>query len=200
MTVVNNELLPARGGAILAANHQAFCDSIFLPASTRRRVYFIAKDEYFRDPKTSWLFKALGHVPMDRTGGSSSRDALQTAARLVLDGKVVAMYPEGTRTPGDVVYRGKSGVARLAAMTGAPVVPVAIQGTNRVQPIGSNFWRPFKRVRLTYGQPLAALAPGSSPLEYRLYTEALMKQLAELGGFAWRDQDPPRRKVQQGQS
>ncbi len=193
--VSDRQRLPRRGGAILAANHQSFCDSVFLPASTRRRVYFIAKDEYFRNPKTAWLFRALGHVPMDRAGGSSARDALQTAARLLLAGKVVAMYPEGTRTPGDAIYRGKTGVVRLAAMTGAPIVPVSIVGSNRVQPIGARIWRPRRTVTLAYGEPIAALAPGSSPAEYRAQTQQLMAQLASLSGLPLRDEDPPRRST-----
>src|SRR5215213_8268766 len=130
------EHLPADGPVILASNHVSFCDSIFLPLVLKRRVTFVAKAEYFDDPKTAWFFRAVGQIPIRREGGSASAGAL-AAARGVLDaGGVFGIYPEGTRSPDARLYRGHTGVARLALQCRAPIIPVAMIGTREAQPIG----------------------------------------------------------------
>src|SRR5476651_515432 len=96
--IEGREHLPTRGPVILAANHRSFLDSIFMPLVVGRRVTFVAKAEYFDDPKTAWFFRAVGQIPIRREGGSASERALESATEVLRAGKVFAIYPEGTRT------------------------------------------------------------------------------------------------------
>ena len=121
-----------KGPVILAANHRSFLDSIFLPLVLRRRVTFVAKAEYFDDPKTAWFFRAVGQIPIRREGGSAAEGALAAATDVLESGGVFAIYPEGTRTRDGYLHRGHTGVARLALATGAPIVPVGLVGDRRV--------------------------------------------------------------------
>src|SRR5437763_8141179 len=123
------EHLPRSGSAILASNHISFCDSIFLPLVLRRRVTFVAKAEYFDDPKTAWFFRAVGQIPIRREGGSASAGALAAATDVLRSGELFGIYPEGTRSPDGRLYKGKTGVARLAIANNVPIIPVAMVGT-----------------------------------------------------------------------
>src|SRR3954470_10377669 len=114
------EHVPTRGPVILASNHVSFCDSIFLPLVLRRRVTFVAKAEYFEDPKTAWFFRAVGQIPVKRGGGPAGQRALESAREVLESGAVFGIYPEGTRSPDGRLYKGHTGVARLAVETGAP--------------------------------------------------------------------------------
>lgn len=152
------ENLPERGGAILASNHLAVADSFFLPLVIRRRVTFLAKREYFTTPGLrGWLkrqfFSAAGQVPIDRSSASAAQAALDTGARLLAQGELLGIYPEGTRSPDGRLYKGKTGVARLALKAGVPVIPVAMIGTDKVSPIGKKMWRPYP-VEIRVGTPL----------------------------------------------
>src|SRR6202521_3992688 len=120
------EHVPNEGPVIMASNHVSFCDSIFLPLVLRRRITFVAKAEYFEDPKTAWLFGALGQIPIRREGGSASARALDAARGVLERGELFGIYPEGTRSPDGRLYKGHTGVARLALQTGAPVLAVAM--------------------------------------------------------------------------
>src|SRR5579862_1890558 len=131
------DFVPGRGPVILASNHQSFIDSIFLPLCVRRRVTFVAKAEYFETWKTAWFFRAVGMIPLKRDGGSASERALAAARDVLMAGGVLGIYPEGTRSPDGRLYRGHTGVARLAVQCGAAVVPVAQFGTAEVQAIGA---------------------------------------------------------------
>ena len=138
--------VPAHGPAILASNHLSFSDSIFLPLVLRRRITFVAKAEYFDDPKTAWFFRAVGQIPIRRGGGSASQRALDSAMDVLQDGNLFGIYPEGTRSPDGKLYKGHTGVARLALQSGAPVIAVAMIGTREAQPIGQakpNFFSPI---------------------------------------------------------
>ena len=139
---------------ILAPNHVTFLDSMFLPLVLRRRVTFVAKAEYFDSWKTAWFFRAAGQIPMRREGGSASERALAAARDVLKEGKVLGIYPEGTRSPDGRLYRGHTGAARLALGCGATIVPVGLVGTSLVQPPGSNRPRPFKKVTVRFGAPL----------------------------------------------
>src|ERR1700704_5516291 len=108
------EHIPPGGAAILASNHVSFSDSIFLPMVLRRRVTFVAKAEYFDDPKTAWFFRAVGQIPIRREGGSASAGALLAANEVLQSGGLFGIYPEGTRSPDGRLYKGHTGVARLA--------------------------------------------------------------------------------------
>lgn len=152
------EHIPASGPVILASNHLAVADSFFLPLVVRRRITFLAKSEYFtgtglKGAFKRWFFTVAGQVPIDRTDADSAQAALHTAQRLLAQGKLLGMYPEGTRSPDGRLYKGKSGLARLALETGVPVIPVAMIGTDVVNPPGSKMWR-FGRVTVRFGRPM----------------------------------------------
>jgi 1-acyl-sn-glycerol-3-phosphate acyltransferase len=150
--------IPSSGPAILASNHLAVMDSFFLPLVVRRRITFLAKAEYFTGTGLKgwfhrWFFNAAGQVPIDRTDADAAQAALNTAERLLGQGKLLGMYPEGTRSPDGRLYKGKTGLARLALETGVPVIPVAMIGTNVVNPPGTSMLR-FGRVTVRFGKPM----------------------------------------------
>ena len=152
------EHIPSSGPAILASNHLAVADSFFLPLVVSRRITFLAKSEYFtgtglKGTLKRWFFTAAGPVPIDRTDSDAAQAALETAQRLLAEDKLLGMYPEGTRSPDGRLYKGKSGLARLALETGVPVIPAAMIGTDVVNPPGSKMWR-FGRVTVKFGKPM----------------------------------------------
>jgi 1-acyl-sn-glycerol-3-phosphate acyltransferase len=152
------DYVPRSGPMILASNHLAVADSFYLPLVVSRRITFLAKAEYFtgtglRGWFKRWFFTAAGQVPIDRTDADSAQAALDTAARVLGEGKLLGMYPEGTRSPDGRLYKGKTGLARLALEIGVPVIPVAMNGTDVVNPPGSKMWR-FGRVRVKFGKPM----------------------------------------------
>jgi 1-acyl-sn-glycerol-3-phosphate acyltransferase len=193
------EYLPATGAVIVAPNHVAFCDSLFVPLVIRRRVTFVAKAEYFDSWKTAWFFRAAGQIPMRREGGSASERALATARQVLEEGGILGIYPEGTRSPDGRLYRGHTGVARLALGCGVTVVPVGIVGTTDVQPRGSNFLHPFRRVAIRFGPPLdVARFAGTSatdPLALRTVTDELMFEIRRLSGQVYVDRYAKRHGV-----
>lgn len=193
-TIEGLENVPERGGAILASNHLAVADSFFLPLLVPRRITFLAKREYFTQPGlVGWFkkqfFTGVGQVPVDRSGGSAARAAMDTATRLLGEGNLLGIYPEGTRSPDGKLYKGKTGVARMALEAGVPVVPVAMVGTDRVNPIGSRMWRP-RKIRIRIGEPIdfsryEGMA-GDRFIE-RSMTDEIMYDLMELSGQTYVD-------------
>lgn len=152
------QFVPSSGPVILASNHQSFVDSVVIPLVLPRRVTFLAKAEYFEGTGLSgWLcrryFLAMGHVPVQRGQGRAVWGAVRVAQGVLARGGALAIYPEGTRSLDGRLYRGRLGVARLTLLTGAPVVPVALAGTERVQPVGSRVPRPHP-VTVRFGAPL----------------------------------------------
>ncbi len=188
------EHVPKRGPAIIASNHLSFSDSIFLPLVVRRRVTFVAKAEYFTGRGIKgWLvrmfFTGTGTIPVDRTGGRAAHAALRTQQRVLQAGQLAGIYPEGTRSPDGRLYRGKTGVARLALETGAPVVPLAMLNSDEIQPPGKLLPR-IRRVRMRFGAPLdfsryAGMA-GDRFVE-RAVTDEIMYRLMELSGREYVD-------------
>jgi len=179
------EHLPPEGAVILASNHVSFSDSIFLPMVLRRRVTFAAKAEYFDDPRKGWFFRAAGQIPIRRGGGSASDDALDAAAGVLEAGGVFGIYPEGTRSPDGRLYRGHTGVARLALRCRCPVVPVAMLGTEHAQPVGRRIPRPFLPITVRIGAPLVFdLPPGRAEDRevLRRFTDEVMEALRSLSG------------------
>lgn len=178
--------IPVSGGVILASNHQAFCDSLFIPAVVSRRVTFVAKAEYFEQRRTAWFFRAVGQIPMHRGGGEKSEQSLGEALDLLRGGGTLGIYPEGTRSPDERLHRGRTGVARLAIAAGVPVVPVGIVGTRAVQPIGARLMRPFKTVEVRFGKPIdfAERYRGrlDDPLVLRQITDEIMFEIRDLTG------------------
>jgi 1-acyl-sn-glycerol-3-phosphate acyltransferase len=188
------EYVPSSGPAILASNHLAVADSFFLPLVVRRRITFLAKAEYFtgtglKGRLTAWFYTVAGQVPIDRYNADAAQAALETAERLLSEGKLLGMYPEGTRSPDGRLYKGKTGLARLALHTGVPVIPVAMIGTNVVNPPGSKMWR-FGRVTVRFGKPMdfsrfEGLA-GNRFIE-RAVTDEVIYELMRLSGQEYVD-------------
>lgn len=150
--------VPDSGPAILAGNHLSFSDSIFMPLVVKRRVTFVAKAEYFTGKGIKgWLtkqfFLGTGCIPVDRSGGDAARAALDTQLRVLQSGGLAGIYPEGTRSPDGRLYRGKTGVARLALESGAPVIPVAMLNSDVIQPTGKLIPK-IMRVKIRFGAPM----------------------------------------------
>lgn len=193
-SVVGGDNLPRTGPVIIAGNHLTVVDSFFLVLLVRRRVTFIAKSEYFtgggvKGAMLRWFYSAAGQVPVDRGGAAASAPALEAAKTILRQGNVWAVYPEGTRSPDGRLYKGKTGLARVALETGAPVVPVVMCGTLRVNPVGSRMWRPGK-VRMVVGEPLdfTRYAGGeNSRAVLRAVTDEVMAALANLSGQEYVD-------------
>jgi 1-acyl-sn-glycerol-3-phosphate acyltransferase len=153
--VEGTENVPATGSAILASNHLSAADWIFMPLSLKRRVTFLAKAEYFTGTGVKGraqraFFSGAGQVPIDRSSASAAENAIQTGLRILREGKLLGIYPEGTRSPDGRLFRGKTGVARMALETGAPVVPVAMIYTHKKLPFGKK----ITRVQMKFGKPL----------------------------------------------
>jgi len=156
--VVGAENLPRRGGALVASNHLAVLDSFVLPLMVPRRMAFPAKAEYFTQPGVlgtlkRWFFTGMGQVPIERGNGRAARAALDTGIGVLREGRLFGIYPEGTRSPDGRLFKGRTGVARMALEAGVPVVPVAMIGTDQANPVGSRFWRPV-RIGIRIGEPL----------------------------------------------
>ncbi|MFG1993714.1 lysophospholipid acyltransferase family protein [Actinoplanes sp. NPDC048988] len=186
--------LPRNGPVILACNHLSFSDSIFTPLMVDRRVTFVAKAEYFTGKGIKgWLmrqfFAGTGTIPVDRSGGKAAQAALETLLRVLREGGVAGIYPEGTRSPDGRLYRGKTGVARLALESGAVVVPVALLNTDEIQPTGTLIPK-VQRVRMRFGAPLDfsryAQSKGDRFVE-RAITDEIMYELMALSGREYVD-------------
>ena len=156
--VEGQENIPKNGSAILASNHVSFSDSFFLPLVVPRKITFLAKSDYFTGRGIKgWLtrqfFSGAGQVPVDRGGGRASMAAINTGLRVLSEGKLLGIYPEGTRSPDGRLYRGKTGVARMALESGVPVIPVAMIGTYEIQPPGKLIPK-ILRPGVRFGKPL----------------------------------------------
>lgn len=150
--------VPDTGPAIFASNHMSFSDSFFLPLVVPRHITFLAKSDYFTGSGIKgWFsrmfFSGVGQVPVDRSGGRASEAALRTGLRVLSEGKLLGIYPEGTRSPNGTLYRGKTGVARMAMESGVPVIPVAMINTYEIQPPG-RLKPSLRRVGVRIGRPL----------------------------------------------
>lgn len=153
------ENVPRHGPAILASNHLSFSDHFFMPLPLPRKVTFLAKSEYFTG--TGWkgllsrsFFKGVGQIPVDRSGGLASEAALKTGMKVLGRGELLGIYPEGTRSPDGRLYRGKTGVARLAIEADCPVIPCAMIDTERIQPPGRLLPKLGIRPGVKFGEPL----------------------------------------------
>lgn len=185
--------VPTLGPVIIASNHLSFSDSIFMPLVVPRKVTFLAKSEYFTSPGPKGLLKrltfiALGQVPVDRAGGSKSEAALLTGLSVLADGECLGIYPEGTRSPDGRLYRGRTGIARLAYESGAPVIPVAMFNTAEIQPTGKVIPK-ILRVEMKFGEPMyfQGAENGSNPEKLRQATDQIMKKLQEMSGQEYVD-------------
>jgi 1-acyl-sn-glycerol-3-phosphate acyltransferase len=188
------ENLPEDGPAILASNHLSFSDSIFLPLCARRRITFLAKAEYFtgrgvKGRLTKAFFAGVGQVPIDRSGGRASEAAIAKGLEILGKGDLLGIYPEGTRSPDGRLYRGKTGIARMALEAGVPVIPVAMINTFDVQPTGKLLPR-IMRIGIRIGEPLDfSRYAGMSGDRFvlRSITDEIMYELMQLSGQEYVD-------------
>src|SRR5947209_16297979 len=188
------ENIPIAGPAILASNHLSFSDSIFLPLSVPRRITFLAKADYFTGGGVKgWLtrgfMKGAGQVPIDRSGGRASEAALKKGLEILGKGDLLGIYPEGTRSPDGRLYRGKTGIARMALEAGVPVIPVAMINTFDIQPPGKIMPR-IMRVGIRIGEPLDfSRHDGMSGDRFvlRSITDEIMYELMQLSGQEYVD-------------
>jgi len=177
------EHIPPTGGAIIAPNHISVLDSFFVPCALPRRITYVGKAEYLDSFKTRYLFPALGMVPIDRKGGRQAMAALDTAAELLEAGELFGIYPEGTRSRDGHLHKGHTGVARLALRTGAPIIPVGLQGTDEVMPADTRFPNLFRSVRVRFGPPIEMAryrGQRENRLLYRQIADELMYEIGQL--------------------
>jgi 1-acyl-sn-glycerol-3-phosphate acyltransferase len=188
------ENIPGDGPVILAGNHLTFIDSVIMPLTCDRQVFFIGKDEYvtgkgLKGRLMAWFFTGVGMVPVDRDGGRGGVAALMTGRRILEEGHVFGIYPEGTRSPDGRLYRGRTGIARLTLMTGAPVVPFAVIGTDKLQPGGAGLPRPG-RVTVRFGEAMEfSRYEGMDRDRYvlRAVTDSVMTEVMRLSGQEYVD-------------
>ncbi len=188
------ENVPDSGPAILVSNHLSFSDSFFLPLVVPRRITFLAKADYFtgrgiKGRLTAGFFRGVGQVPVDRSGGEASEAALRAGLKVLSGGNLLGIYPEGTRSPDGRLYRGKTGVARMALEGKVPVLPVVMVGTDKVQPIGRKV-PSIKRVGVIVGAPLDFSryeGMESDRLVLRSITDEIMYELMRLSGQQYVD-------------
>lgn len=192
-TISGTEHIPAQGPVILACNHQAYSDTVFLPGQVRRTVHFLGKSDIFAG--TSPLNKVIASamrglhiIPVDRTGGSAASSSIEAGLAVLREGEVLGIFPEGTRSPDGRLYRGKTGVARFALTTGAPIVPVAMNGAFEAQAGRRYFPHRRPRIHAVVGPPLdpreiARSLPGAEEAKVlRAVTDAVMDRIQALSG------------------
>jgi|UniRef100_UPI0040490C6B 1-acyl-sn-glycerol-3-phosphate acyltransferase len=183
--------VPGSGPVIIASNHLSFSDSIFMPLVVPRKVTFLAKSEYFTSPGPKGLLKkltfiALGQVPVDRSGGRRSEAALITGLKVLAEGKCLGIYPEGTRSPDGRLYKGRSGIARLAIESGSPVIPVAMFNTEKIQPTGTVVPK-VMRVEMIFGEPMYFEGDSTDLQHLRDVTDKIMHTIQALSGQEYVD-------------
>ncbi len=189
MSVEGQENVPATEPVIFAANHLSFFDSIVLPLSVPRPIYYLAKADYFESWRTRWFFRAAGCVPTKRDKGAGT-GALESGVEILRSGDPIGIYPEGTRSPDGRLYRGKTGPVRMALEADVPIIPVGIEGTDMVQPTGSYA---IKRhpVTVRLGAPLDLSRyrdERDDPFVLRAATDELMFEIMMLSGQEYVDE------------
>lgn len=182
--VTGLENIPRRGGAILACNHESFLDPLVMPLVVpHRRVSFLAKLKYHRKWYLGWFLRGVDSIPVDTEGGSAAAAALEAGVRGLRDGKLIGVFPEGSRSPDGRLYRGRTGVARMALGAGVPVIPVGVRGTYELMARGRRL--PSRgRTEVRFGRSLRFEAPdgGINRAVLREVTDSIMASIAELSG------------------
>jgi 1-acyl-sn-glycerol-3-phosphate acyltransferase len=187
--VIGAENIPASGPAIMASNHLSVIDSIYLPLMVSRPVTFAAKSEYFtgtrlRDRAVGAYLRSTNQLSTDRAGARAAQEMLAAALQLLTDGQLFGIYPEGTRSPDGRLYRGRTGVGYLALNSGAPVIPVAMIGTDHMLPPGARIPRPGK-IGIRIGEPLNFDQYRDGPagaLQRRSVTDEVVQAIQKLSG------------------
>jgi 1-acyl-sn-glycerol-3-phosphate acyltransferase len=187
--------IPAEGPVILAGNHLSFADHFFGPLPVRRPIVFLGKREYFtgkglKGLMTKGFMRGVGVIPLDRTGGSASDEALATGLRVLRERKVLGIYPEGTRAPDNRLYKGKTGVARIALESKVPVIPMAMINTFELMPPGQIWPRLGVRPGVRFGKPMdfsRYYGQDEDRAVLRAITDEIMQAIAELSGQEYVD-------------
>ena len=200
--VVGAENLPAQGAAIVAGNHTTFLDNFMIPMVVPRKVTFLAKSDYFtgdglKGRLQKLFFSGVGMIPIDRSGGAASEAAMRTGTRVLSSGELLGLYPEGTRSPDGRLYRGKTGVARMALEAGVPVIPVGLVGMFALQPAGRKMPR-LGRVEVRIGPPLdfrRYAGMEGDRFVLRSITDEIMYELMVLSGQEYVDTYATKAKV-----
>ncbi len=201
--IVGKKNVPHTGAVLLASNHLSFIDSVVVTLVAPRSISFLAKSEYFTGTGIKgWMsrsfFTGIGAIPVERGAGHAAQDALNSGLEVLNDGGAFAIYPEGTRSRDGRLYRGRTGVAWLALTAGCVVVPVALTGTENLQPPGSKFVR-LARVTVEFGEPmdLSVHGPATSGRARRTATDDVMEAIQRLSGQVFADEynEPPAANV-----
>jgi 1-acyl-sn-glycerol-3-phosphate acyltransferase len=178
-SVTGRDCIPESGPVIIASNHISYCDPPVVGSGVNREVHFLAKEELFRNRAFAWLIRSYNAIPLKRSVGDVG--ALRKAVQLLKEGKAVLMFPEGTRSLSGKLLKPKAGVAMIASLTSAPVVPAYVTGTNR---LGSAFFRKT-RLAVAFGEPLTLGRPGDRPGGGKTdYTELSEKVMRRIRGLA----------------
>jgi 1-acyl-sn-glycerol-3-phosphate acyltransferase len=183
--------IPRTGGFILAANHLSFVDSLFMPLACPRPVVFLGKADYFESWRTRWFFRAVSVIPVRRQGGAAGEAAILAGIEALKEGRAVGIYPEGTRSPDGRLYRGKTGVARMALEARVPVIPVSIRGTREVMPLDAKVPRMSGKVVVEFGKPLVFDRYHDRPRDrfvLRSVTDEIMYEIMMLSGQEYVDE------------
>jgi 1-acyl-sn-glycerol-3-phosphate acyltransferase len=184
------ERLPAEGPAILCPNHVSFLDSAFLMLHVPRNISYVGKAEYMDSWKTKFLFPAMGMIPIDRSGGSKSQAALDTAERVLRRGELFGIFPEGTRSRDGYLYKGRTGAARLAMTVGCPIYPVGVIGTREIQPPDAKLPKIRRDCTIKIGRPIKIERYRDRTDQHRVLreiTDELMFEIRELTGQEYRN-------------
>ncbi|MEX2394095.1 MAG: lysophospholipid acyltransferase family protein [Actinomycetota bacterium] len=190
------ENVPADGNGIIAANHISFVDSLFIPLVIPRRVTYLAKAEYWDSWKTRWFFELVGQIPVRRDNSAKAAAALESGMRVLGRSGLLGIYPEGTRSPDGCLYRGKTGVARMAATADAPVIPVGLVGTREIMPKDAKMPNLRGEVIVRFGEPrrISKDEMENDPLALRSFVDALMFDICTLSGQTYKDEYAGKKK------
>jgi 1-acyl-sn-glycerol-3-phosphate acyltransferase len=193
------ENVPKEGPIIIAANHLSFIDSLLVPLMVPRRLVYLGKADYF-GKWYSAFFTSVNVIPVDRSGGEASMAALNAGIKELKKGHAVGIYPEGTRSPDGRLYRGKTGVARMAVAANALIVPVALIGTFEAQPADKKIPRP-RKIGIRFGAPIdVSRYEGKEDDRFvlRSITDELMYEIMMLSGQEYVDEYASKFKKRQG--
>lgn len=183
------ENIPKDGPCIIAANHLSFIDSLMVPLAVPRRMVYLGKSDYF-GKWYSWFFRGVNVIPVHREGGEAGESALSAGVEQLKKGLIVGIYPEGTRSPDGHLYRGKTGVARMALRAGAPIVPVALVGTLEAQPLDRKLPRP-RKIGIRFGPAIDVsryAGKEDDRFALRSLTDELMYEIMMLSGQEYVDE------------
>lgn len=194
------EHVPTTGGAVFAGNHISVADELFLGSVVPRHLAFWAKAEYFAGRGvggflTKKLMEGLGAIKVERAGGRAALTAFDGAIPVLKAGDMVAVYPEGTRSPDGRLYRGRTGAARLAVAAGVPIIPVGMIGTERVQPIGQPYPKlvGWGKVTIKFGKPIETADRSDDRTALRALTDEVMAEIQKLTGQEYVPRYAPKR-------